>query len=122
MMDQNLTHLQVARAYWDAEERRDLDAVMGYYHDDASLVVPGATLRGKAEIRTYYEPGLEAFPGLEVRIKRDIVNGEWALFEYEAVFTDAEGKRTPFEGCNVVQIVDGKYTYVRGYFDPTQFG
>lgn len=122
MMLSTSTPRQVAESYWQAEARRDLDAVMEHFHPDAVLEVPDGKLMGRATIRTFYEPMFEQYPNLEIRIARDITNGEWAALEYDAVLIDADGGRTPLQGCNIVRVVNGQFTYLRGYFDPSQLG
>jgi ketosteroid isomerase-like protein len=67
---------EVIEAYWQAEERRDLDGVLDHYAEDAELVVPEmGRLVGHSEIRKFYEESIENFPELRVDIVRGIVNG-----------------------------------------------
>ena len=39
--------------------------------------------------------------------------------EWEAVLTDHGGHRFAFRGVNVVRVRDGRFEWVRAYFDPT---
>jgi ketosteroid isomerase-like protein len=49
------TPLELSQSYWNAECRRDLDAVMSHYHDDATHEDAGGLHRGHAEIRANYD-------------------------------------------------------------------
>ncbi len=65
-----------AAAECDAWNRRDLDAIMTHYAEDVALSSPAVVarmgradgwLRGKAEVRAYFEHGLQA-PGLRFEL------------------------------------------------------
>ena len=44
---------ELARAYWDAEESRDLDRIVAFVTEDAVWVGPrGVSLQGRDQIRT----------------------------------------------------------------------
>lgn len=113
----------MAEAYWAAECRRDLDAVLEFYHDDAVMHGPsGPPMHGRAEIAGFYVDEMRDYPGLEVTITHDISHGPEASLEWEAVLTDHQGGRHPFRGVNVVRVRDGRFESVRAYFDPHQVG
>jgi len=113
------TPRQVAESYWAAECTRDLQAVLDFYHPDAVVYPPdGGALHGHEEIRTFYADELDDYPGLEVDIVHEVSNGPEASLEWEAVLIDKEGRRHPFRGVNVVRVRDGKFEWVRAYFDP----
>ncbi len=110
----------VAEAYWAAECTRDLAAVLAFYHDDAEVRPPtGPPLRGHTEIATFYAEEIRDYPGLEVTIVHEVADGPEAALEWEAVLTDHGGRRHAFRGVNVVRVRDGKFEWVRAYFDPT---
>lgn len=110
---------EVAEAYWAAECTRDLAATLAYYHVDAVVHPPdGTRLVGHAEIATFYEQEMKDYPGLEVSIIHDMTMGSEAALEWEAVLVDHAGKRHPIRGVNIVSVRDGKFEWVRAYFDP----
>lgn len=110
---------EVSEAYWAAECRRDVDAVMAFYHPDATYEDSGGLRRGHAEIRQAYEDSMSAYPGLEVRILREFVGAhDSSGLEFYAVLIDAAGQRFKVRGVNVVSVRDGKFTSVRSYEDP----
>ncbi len=113
------TPWEVAEAYWAAECTRSLEALLEYYHEDATAMAPtGPAMRGHAEIATFYVDEIRDYPGLEVKIVHEVRDGPEAALEWEAVLTDHEGKRHPFRGVNIVRVRDGKFEWVRAYFDP----
>ena len=109
----------VSASYWEAECRRDIDAVMRHYHDDATYEDAGGLRRGHAEIRAAYEESARAFPGLEVEIGREFhgdAQGSGAL-EFDAFLIDHRGRRHRGRGVNVVEVRDGRFVSVRSYED-----
>ncbi len=113
------TPREVAESYWAAECRRDLDAALAHYHEDALLIPPsGPSLRGHRDIATFYVEEMRDYPGLEVTITHEISDGVEAALEWEAVLIDHAGTRHPYRGVNVVRVRDGRFESVRAYFDP----
>jgi ketosteroid isomerase-like protein len=112
------TPREVSEAYWAAECRRDIDAVMAYYHLDATYEDSGGLRRGHTEVRRVYEESAEAYPGLEVRIVREFTGtpGSSGL-EFYAVLIDPAGLRYKVRGVNVVVVRDGRFVSVRSYED-----
>lgn len=111
--------IAIARSYWDAEARRDIDAILTHFTEDAILVHPGGRLRGHDEIRTYYASSAAAFPGLEVSISSSLVHGDRGVFEWAAVLIDGDSARHPLNGANLVKFADGRFAEVHTYFDLT---
>jgi len=113
------TPREVSEAYWAAECRRDVDAVMSFYRPDATYEDAGGLRRGHAEIRRAYEESKSAYPGLEVRILREFTfSADTAGLEYYAGLIDAAGQRFKVRGVNVVTVRDGRFASVRSYEDP----
>lgn len=109
----------VVRSYWTAEESRDIDAVLRYYHPDAELVVPElGRLAGHEEIRKFYAASVARFPGLRVAIDSELADGDRGVFEWSSVFTDHAGRQWPSNGVNVIRVSDGKFSSVHVYYDP----
>jgi ketosteroid isomerase-like protein len=116
-MTPGMTNHEVARGYWDAEERRDLAGVLAFYADDAVLRIQGRELRGKEEIATFYEANFSGFPGLEIAIFNEITEGPQSVFEVEATSIDHDGGRHSFRALNAVRIENGVFAEVRAYFE-----
>ena len=114
---------EVAEAYWRAEERRDLAGVLGYYAEDAELVVPTmGRLVGHSQIRRFYEDSIERFPKLSVTLVSGVSDGATGAFEWSSVHRDAAGHDYASQGVNVLEVRDARFTSVHVYYDPTVFG
>jgi ketosteroid isomerase-like protein len=113
------TPREVSEAYWAAECRRDIDAVMAHYHPDATYEGPDGLRRGHAEIRRSYEDSARSYPGLEVEIVGEFTaTPDSSALEFSAVLIDPAEKRFVVRGVNVVVVRDGKFVSVRSYEDP----
>ena len=113
------TPREVSEDYWAAECRRDINAVMGFYHSDATYEDSGGLRHGHAEVRQAYQASARAYPGLEVRIVREFAgSADTSALEFYAVLIDSDGRRFKVRGVNVVVVRDGKFASVRSYEDP----
>ena len=72
---------EIARAYWKAEESRDVDRIMAFFAPDAEWRGPGVHLTGHDEIRGFYAVSGRRFPGLEVTVEGVLPGGEGPGFE-----------------------------------------
>jgi predicted ester cyclase len=83
-------------AAWNAH---DLDLIMAHYEDEVELTSPVAArllgkpdgkVVGKANLRAYFQRGLEAFPELQFRLE-DVL---WGLNSVVLYYTNQKGTRT----------------------------
>jgi predicted ester cyclase len=83
-------------AAWNAH---DLDSIMEHYEDGIELTspiaaqllaIPGGKVAGKAELRAYFQRGLEAFPDLRFHLE-DVLWGVNSLVLY---YANQKGRRT----------------------------
>jgi hypothetical protein len=83
-------------AAWNAH---DLDQIMAHYDDDVVLVSPVAAqllgapdgkVAGKANVRAYFQKGLEAYPELRFSLK-DIL---WGFNSVVLYYTNQRGTHT----------------------------
>lgn len=117
------TPREVAESYWRAECERDLKATLEHYHEDAIVYPPSAPpFEGRDEIANFYVDEMRDYPGLEVDIVHEVRDGDEAALEWEAVLIDHDGDRHEFRGVNIVKVRDGKFVWVRAYFDPSAAG
>jgi ketosteroid isomerase-like protein len=116
----------------DAINRRDLDAYLKDWTDDAVLVYPGqipgagGTHQGKAAIREFYEHDLEQFPKMKIRLSHIGVENIFDLFgnntifvEWEADVTNRDGFRIQNNGLSVLKVKGGKIFHLRMYIFDT---
>lgn len=113
------TPREIAESYWKAECERDLEKILTHYHSDAIFCPPGQTLKGHAEIETFYAASGADFPGLEVEITNDFAFGAQAALEWTAKLTSTAGEEFTIKGVNIIKVRDGKFEWVHAYFDPT---
>ncbi len=83
-------------AAWNA---RDLDAIMTHYDDAVELTSPVAArllgisdgkVAGKANLRAYFQRGLEAYPKLHFHLE-DVL---WGISSVVLYYTNQKGTRT----------------------------
>lgn len=121
----------VARSY-EALERRDLDAVMSYWADDAVWEYPGNTpmsgrFVGKQAIRSWWERWLHRMASVKFTVKHAALANPLGLMasntlfvEWEADITTTDGMSARPAGVTVTTIRRGKTVHARDYFmDPS---
>ncbi|MET0558960.1 MAG: nuclear transport factor 2 family protein [Solirubrobacterales bacterium] len=109
----------VARAYFEAVARRDLDAMEAFYepggtgeiHGLVSLTVPGT-------YSAWFGDLFRAFPDLRMEILDVVGDGEVAAVRWRATGTfngdakfeglEPNGSRVTMGGCDVLRIRDGR--------------
>ncbi len=108
-----MTPKQLVKAWVEAFNRADADALAGFYAEDAvNHQVAEAPVEGRAAIRAMFA---REFAAAEmVCIPENIFeNGNWAILEWR----DPKGLR----GCGFFQMQDGKIKFQRGYWDKLSF-
>jgi len=112
---------EIGRAYWQAEESRDVDRILEYFTEDAVWEGPGATLTGRAQIREYYAGSAAAYPGLEVAVGRVRGDDDVAAMEWHAQFTGPSGEVVPLDGVNIMRREGDKIAALTAYYDASVF-
>ena len=91
--------LSLANDWVAAWNSHDLDSIMSHYEDAVELTSPSAAqllktadgkVVGKANVRAYFQRGLEAYPQLHFHLE-DVLWGVNSLLLY---FTNQKGTRT----------------------------
>jgi ketosteroid isomerase-like protein len=111
---------EIARAYWKAEESRDIEAITAFFRPDAVWEGPGRRLVGADEIGTYYRDSAAAFPGLEVTVGRVYGSPDDAAIEWSAFMIDHAGGRHALHGANLMTGDGERITGLRAYFNPAE--
>jgi ketosteroid isomerase-like protein len=88
----------------DAFNRGDIDALVGIYEDDATLVVPagGCSARGRMEIRAMMAPVLALRPHMMRTVVKTLVGDGWALTHAGWEITGSGKDDTTLSGCGTV--------------------
>jgi steroid delta-isomerase-like uncharacterized protein len=123
----------VARSYFEAIARRDLDAVAGHWDPEVVVDFTGlGVYRGADEMRDFFAGLFGAIPDVEMTARR-VVGGEGvAVVEWRmhGNFTgspllgiDATGGWVEQRGCDVIEVSDdGKITRNTAYMDGMELG
>ena len=121
---------QIAVAYFEAINNRDIDAMMemwepggyGYLHGIADLRVPEG-------YRQYFGGMFKAFPDFSMEVTDLVAYGDKAAVRWTARGTFTGGKfeglsptgaRIEMEGCDLLTIEDGLIRENRAYFNATE--
>lgn len=104
---------EVVKAWIDAFNRADVDALAALYAVDAvNHQVAEGPVAGRAAIRDMFSAGFAVAE--MVCIEENLFeDGEWAILEWR----DPKGLR----GCGFFRIVGGKIAFQRGYWDKLSF-
>jgi limonene-1,2-epoxide hydrolase len=104
---------QLVRAWVEAFNRADVDALADLYTEDAvNHQVAEAPVHGRAAIREMFASGF-ASANMVCIVENIFEEGEWAILEWR----DPRGLR----GCGFFHVVDGKIVFQRGYWDKLSF-
>ena len=111
----------------DAFQRRDTDAVVACYADDAVnfQVAAGEPVVGIEQITIDTAEFFRGFPDAWSRVENLIGDGAWAAWEWvgggtftgEFYSNQPTGKTFEIRGCGFFNFRDGKIVYQRGYWD-----
>jgi steroid delta-isomerase-like uncharacterized protein len=108
----------------------DVEGLANLYAEDAVLVSPGGTFKGRAAIGEYRSREKAAFPDrtmtLDVSVEQgDTIAEEWTwagthtgpLVMPDGTELPPTGKRIELKGMELVQLRDGKVAVHHGYWD-----
>ena len=103
----------LVRAWVEAFNRADSDALAAFYAEDAvNHQVAEAPVAGRAAIRAMFAAGF-AQAKMLCLVENLFEEGEWAILEWR----DPTGLR----GCGFFHVVDGRIVFQRGYWDKLTF-
>lgn len=104
------------KAFLEAFNRHDLDAIMDFFADDCVFYMPrGATPRGtrfagKPEVRAGLATRFEGIPDVHYGEDRHHACGDFGVSEWTLTGTTVAGKRIEVRGVDLLEFVDGKIT------------
>jgi limonene-1,2-epoxide hydrolase len=103
----------VVRAWVDAFNRADVEALTSFYHEGAiNHQVAEAPVEGRDAIREMFATAF-ATAAMVCLVENLFEDGEWAILEWR----DPNGLRS----CGFFHVVDGKIAFQRGYWDKLSF-
>ena len=104
---------EVVKAWVEAFNRADLDALTNFYRDDAiNHQVAEQPVEGRDAIRQMFAAGFAAADMVCV-VECIFEDGEWAILEWR----DPKG----LKGCGFFHVIDDKIVFQRGYWDKLTF-
>jgi len=116
-MGQALETLEQMTALW---AKGDVDGLVGYYADDATLTVPGATLQGRGRLRAHWV-GQTAGSDKSAELGRSVETGDLVFSEFvvRATMTaplplpngtsvEPTGRRAEVKGLEMLRMASGR--------------
>jgi ketosteroid isomerase-like protein len=106
--------VDLLKAFLDAFNRHDLDAIMNAFADDCVFYMPrGAGPRGdryvgKQEVRAGLAKRFAGIPDVHYGDDRHWVCGDLGVSEWTLTGTSVAGKRVEVRGVDLLEFVDGK--------------
>jgi steroid delta-isomerase-like uncharacterized protein len=119
----------VVRGYFDALNRHDLAAAADHLDADVVEEITGVgILRGREEVRNFFDGLMKAAPDMKVITERMISEGDTVVAQWRMVGTftggplfngvQATGGRLELRGCDVIEVSgEGKITRNTAYQD-----
>jgi ketosteroid isomerase-like protein len=104
----------VLRAFLDAFNAHDVDAIMSFFADDCVMEMPrgpgpgGRRLVGKEQVREGVQSRLDGIPDIRYDDDRHWVCGDRGVSEWTIRGTQQSGERIEVRGCDLLELVDGK--------------
>lgn len=108
----------------------DVDAFAAAHAEDAVLVTPAGTMRGRAAIREYWRRQRAAFPDLVLRVEVIVADDDTVASEWTWVGTNTgplttrqqtqlppTGKRVELKGMEIARLRGDKIVDYRMYWD-----
>lgn len=102
------------RAFLDAFNRHDLDAIMEFFTDDCVFDFPrgpapgGTHAEGKAQVRALLATRFEGIPDVHYGDDRHFVAGDRGASEWLLTGTTKGGSRIAVRGCDLFEFEDGR--------------
>lgn len=112
-MSAPVTHAQL-KAFLEAFNRHDLDAIMDYFAEDCVLYMPrgkgprGDRRVGKTEVRAGIAQRFEGIPDVHFGDDRHWVGDDFGVSEWTLSGTAVSGKRIEVRGVDLLEFADGK--------------
>ncbi len=110
------------KAFLEAFNRHDVDAIMSFFADDCTMDLPrgpdpwGRRYRGKEAIRQGILSRFEGLPDVHFAEDRHLVHGDRGISEWLLTGTTPEGKRVRVRGCDHLEFRSGKIVRKDSYW------
>ena len=107
---------ELLKAFLEAFNRHDLDAIMDFFADDCVFYMPrgagprGARFAGKPEVRAGLATRFAGIPDVHYGEDRHWACGDFGVSEWTLTGTSASGSRIEVRGVDLLEFVHGKIT------------
>jgi steroid delta-isomerase-like uncharacterized protein len=128
---QGRTAAEVARSYFEAAARQDLDAMAAHWHEDGvDDLVPIGPLRGPGEVRRFFEEMFAACPDWQFTVDRITADERVACVQWRVSATfeggpfqglEPTGSHIELRGVDCVEVEDGLIVRNTAYYDGAAF-
>jgi predicted ester cyclase len=129
--EKTATAAEVARGYFEAVGRQDLDAMEAHYDPSAEGPIHGLVdLKQGDNYRPWFENLFRAFPDWTFEILNLIADDEMVAVEWRASATfngtakfegmEPNGASLEVQGCDVVTVRDGRIVHLDAYSSGTE--
>jgi limonene-1,2-epoxide hydrolase len=96
----------------------DPEVLAGYFSEDAVYHnIPMEPVRGPAAIKEFITDFLAMCDGIDFQVHRQLSNGNVVMNERTDVMRFKDGRELPLPVMGVFEVVDGRITAWRDYFD-----
>jgi steroid delta-isomerase-like uncharacterized protein len=120
-----------ARSYYEAMDNRDAAAMAAHWREDGvEDVVPVGLLRGRGELRDFFDSMFAAMPDARTTVTRLVAGEQSCAVEWrlEGTFDGAPymgieptGKHVEIRGLDLLELEDGELVSNTAYFDGAGF-
>ena len=123
-----LTDTRTLEEFLAAFNNHDADAVMRFFTEDCVFEMPrgpdpwGKRLTGKAEVRTGIEARFAGIPDIRYDQDRHWVCGDRGVSEWRITGTDTSGAKVEVQGCDLLELRDGKIARKDSYWKIVEQG
>jgi len=122
---------EVARSYFEAVARQDVDAMEAHYQPGGGGPIHGlVVLKVGENYREWFETLFRAFPDWKFEVLNLVADGERAAVEWRATATfdgnarfeglEPNGAKLDVQGCDMVTIRDGRISRIDAYASGTE--
>ncbi|MFB0503706.1 MAG: nuclear transport factor 2 family protein [Candidatus Bathyarchaeia archaeon] len=103
----------------EAFNKKDLTRLISFFEDDAIIIQPEGTFRGKEEIKRYHSWSFSNFPDLTLMEKDFISEENKAVLEFVKEWPSARGgsDKQQFPGLASFEFRNGKVQQSHDYYD-----
>jgi len=113
--------IDTVKSYWAAEGRKDLDAVLAHFAEDAEFVSPTMRLEGCEKIAEFYRGMIDNFRSIEVTPTNWLEQGDSIAVQYDCRLVRNSGEERKARGFNLFVFRGERFCRLHCYFNPADF-